>query len=127
MDVEANPVQVQTPPKEDEIETLPEAVDLTEAFEIVENPGEEDEDEEEEEEVAEEVHADEIVVEDADPKVEEQSRHRDQDSSLSSAPGSEADNGTSKTRTHSFYSSHSDSKTSLSRFEPFPNYRVSKE
>ena len=96
MDIEANPIQIQTPPKEDEIENLPETIDPMEPFKMVEKPGEE---KEEDEDMREDVHNDEIVVEDAEAGVEEGYRNRDQDSSLSSPPDYEDGCGVSKTRT----------------------------
>ena len=101
MDLEAVPIQVQTPPKEDEIETLPEPVDPIESFEMVEKADEEEEEEEEEEvegnQVAEEAREDEIVVENAKNGIKQQNDDEDQESSLSSAPGSEVDPPTPKT------------------------------
>lgn len=124
MDFEAIPIQIQTPPKEDEIETLPEPVDSNESFEMIKNPDEdEDEEEEQEEEIAEETHDDEIVVE---AEVEDQNSNKDHETSLSSDPGSEANPETPKSGKYPL-SRLCNSKTSLSRFENLPSLRVRKE
>jgi len=105
MDLEAIPIQIQTPSKEDEDETLPELNDPLEsvmtddqfAEEETESDAEEkpDPDEEEEETPAEpmdeDTREDEIVVGDANAELAHQNGDHDRNSSLSSAPGSEAD------------------------------------
>jgi hypothetical protein len=92
MDLEATPIQIQTPPKDDEMETPPEPADPIEPFDMVERP----DGEEEEQEIAEEAHDDEIVVEDAVHEVEVQNGDNDQESPLSSDPESDADIEASK-------------------------------
>lgn len=105
MDLEAIPIQIQTPSKEDEDETLPEPNDSLESVmtddqfaEEVESNAEEtnDADEEMEEETPtgpmdQATREDEIVVGDAKDELDEQNGDHDRNSSLSSAPGSEVD------------------------------------
>jgi len=95
MDIEAITIQVQTPPKDDEVETPPEPDDPVESFEMVENPEEEENEGEQVGHAAEieNTREDEIVVEDADPN---RNGNHDNESSLSSAPGSDADAETFK-------------------------------
>jgi hypothetical protein len=99
MDLEAIPLQIQTPPKDDEIETPPEQDDPIESFEMIDNPQDEENEDEEDEhapEIEEETRQDEIVVEDANHGIQRQNGNQDRESSLSSAPGSEADAENSK-------------------------------
>jgi hypothetical protein len=104
MDLEAIPIQIPTPSKEDEDETLPEPNDPLESFmtdeqfaeqeakdHAVEKPEEPAEEEKSAEPVDEETRDDEIVVGDANDEVPQQNGHHGRDSSLSSAPGSEAE------------------------------------
>jgi len=104
MDLEAIQIQIPTPSKEDEAETPPQPNDLLESFltdeqfaaegvkddeeENAEDPAEQDKSTES---MDEETRDDEIVVEDANDEVAEKNGHHDHDTSLSSAPGSEAD------------------------------------
>lgn len=102
MDLEAIPIQIQTPSKEDEDETLPELNEplesiMTEDHIAVEFKGDEEEkpdDVTEEETPAEpmdqDIRDDEIVVGDVNDELAQQNGHHTRHSSLSSAPGSEA-------------------------------------
>jgi hypothetical protein len=104
MDLEAIPIQFPTPSKEDEDETLPEPNDPLESFmtdeqfaeqeakdDAMEKPEEPAEEEKSAEPMDEETRDDEIVVGDANDEVAQQNGHHGRDSSLSSAPGSEAE------------------------------------
>ena len=105
MDLEAIPIQIQTPSKEDEDETLPEPNDPLESLLTDDQFAEEVEGDAEEKndayEMDEETHAepkdqdtreDEIVVGDAKDELAKQNGDHHRSSSLSSAaPGSEAD------------------------------------
>jgi hypothetical protein len=96
MDLEAIPIQIQTPPKDDEIESPPEQDDSIESIEMIDKPDEEEEEDEHAPEIEEETRGDEIVVEDAVHDVRRHNGNRDRESSLSSDPGSEADGEASK-------------------------------
>lgn len=105
MDLEAIPIQIQTPSKEDEDETLPELNDPLESVMTDDQFAEEVQSDAEEknnaaEEMDEETPAEpkdqntrenEIVVGDAKDELAEQNGDHNRSSSLSSAPGSEAD------------------------------------
>ena len=99
MDLETITIQIQTPPKEDEIESPPEQDEPIESFEMSDKPEEEENQGEEDghaPEIEEETRQDEIVVEDAVHEAQRQNGNHDRESSLSSAPGSEADAETPK-------------------------------
>ena len=94
MDLEAIPIQIQTPPKDDEAESPAEQEDSIESIEMIDKPEEEEDNEEGGEhapEIEEETREDEIIVEDRNDEVQQQNGNRDRESPLSSAPGSEAD------------------------------------
>ena|SRR5205809_554442 len=94
-------IQIQTPPKDDEVESQPGPHEPTESFEAVENP----EKDEEGGETDEDPRADEIVVGD-DEELEELEEHNgdyDHETSLSSPPGSVAGPETSKEGIHPSY------------------------
>ena len=97
MELEAITIQTQTPSREDEDETVPEPNDPLESFmpyePYVDEEGNESEEPAEETpaEPMEETREDEIVVEGGNDEVAQQDSLRERDSSLSSAPGSEAD------------------------------------
>jgi hypothetical protein len=105
MDLEAIQIQIPTPSKEDEDETLPEPNDPLESFmstdeqfaeqeaknHALEKSVEPAEEEKSAEPMDEETRDDEIVVGDANDEVPQQNGHHGRDSSLSSAPGSEAE------------------------------------
>ena len=99
MDLEAITIQIQTPPKDDEIESPLEQDDSIGSLEMIDRPDEEESRGEEDEhapDFEEETRDDEIVVEDVVHEVRRQNGNHDHESSLSSAPGSEADAETPK-------------------------------
>jgi hypothetical protein len=99
MDLEAITIQIQTPPKDDEIDSPLEQDDSIGSLEMIDRPDEEESKEEEDEhapDVEEETRDDEIVVEDVVHEDQRQNGNHDHESSLSSAPGSEADVETPK-------------------------------
>ena len=131
MDLEAIPIQIQTPPKEDEMETPPPA--LVDLFVMDDDPEEYEQEEEEEEKKKEEEFElekrdDEIVVEDAENDVDGQNGHQEHETSLSSAPSSDDEKETPKPGTHAILSCSSNFlKMSLSRFEIVQCQLIQKE
>jgi hypothetical protein len=93
MDSETNPIQVQTPPKDDDEEAPLESSDSIEPFEMDENPEAEVR---EPEMIDEDERGDEIIVESAEHEVDKQNDGPDHDSPLSSAPDSEIEADISK-------------------------------